>query len=232
MRFKILGSFEVVTDDDRDVPLGGAKQSTVLAILLLRVGEVIARDRLIDELWGEAAPTRAASTLQVHISNLRKALGDGVIVTAGGGYRLERNAVELDADQFSELVAAGRAAVAAGDPGGAHALFVQALDLWRGAPLAEFVYEPFAQATITRLEEDRIAAIEDRIDAMLAMGGDAALVGELEGLVREHPLRERLRGQLMLALYRSGRQAEALEAYRQARDELVDELGLEPGTEL
>jgi predicted ATPase/DNA-binding SARP family transcriptional activator len=232
MRVQILGPLEVIDREGRELGLGGPKQRAVLAILLLRANEVVARERLIDELWGESPPRSAANTLQVYISNLRKALGEGVLVTRPGGYRLDRDLIELDADEFSTLVADGERALQAGDPGSAHRLLVRALGLWRGQPLSEFAYAEFAQGEIARLEEARIAASEERIEALLGMGGDAALVGELEALIREHPLRERLHGQLMLALYRSGRQADALEAYRLARDRLVDELGLEPHEEL
>ncbi len=232
MRFQILGPFEVRDDLGREVVLGGPKQRAVLAILLLHMGEVVASERLIDELWAESPPKRAPNTLQVYVSNLRKPLGAGVLTTRSGGYRLEPGTFDLDAEEFEQLTAEGRRALRAGDAGGAHRLLVRALALWRGPALADFTYEPFAQGEIARLEEERIAASEDRLDALLATGGDAGLVGELERMIREHPLRERLRGQLMLALYRAGRQADALDAYRQARERLVDELGIEPGEEL
>jgi predicted ATPase/DNA-binding SARP family transcriptional activator len=232
MRFQILGPLEVLDDRGREVALGGPKQRAVLTILLLHAGEVLGTERLIDELWGETPPKSAANTLQVYVSNLRKAIGAGVLTSHHGGYRLERSEVELDVAAFEQPVAEARTALNSGDPGGAHRLLVRALSLWRGEPLTEFAYEAFAQGEIARLLEARTQAIELRIDALLAMGGDAGLVGELEGLIREHPLRERLRGQLMLALYRAGRQADALEAYQQARGRLVDELGIEPGEEL
>jgi predicted ATPase/DNA-binding SARP family transcriptional activator len=232
MRFQILGPFAVRDGQGHELALGGPKQRAVLAILLLQAGQVVATERLIDELWGESPPRSAANTLQVYVSNLRKALGDGVLTTRPAGYQLEPSAVELDAEEFSDLVTEARRALKGGDPASAHRLLVRALGLWRGAPLAEFAYEQFAQGEIARLEEARITASEDRIDALLAIGGDAGLVADLERLIRDHPLRERLRGQLMLALYRSGRQADALEAYREARQRLVDELGIEPGEEL
>jgi predicted ATPase/DNA-binding SARP family transcriptional activator len=232
MRFQILGPFDVYDEQGRELVLGGPKQRAVLAILLLQAGQTVATERLIDELWGESPPRSAANTVQVYVSNLRKVLGDGVLSTRPAGYQLERTAVELDADEFSDLVTEARRAMKAGDPGSAHRLLVRALGLWRGEPLAEFAYEQFAQGEIARLDEARITASEDRIDALLAIGGDAGLVADLERLIRDHPARERLRGQLMLALYRAGRQADALEAYREARDRLVDELGIEPGEEL
>jgi class 3 adenylate cyclase len=166
------------------------------------------------------------------VSNLRKALSDGVVVTQAGGYRLQPKLAEIDLDRFRALAAEGRGALEAGDPQGAAESLRAALALWRGTPLLDFAYEPFAQSEIARLEEARLAVLEDRIDAELALGQHAALVGELDALVREQPFREHLLAQLMLALYRSGRQAEALDAYHRARAHLTRELGLEPGSEL
>ena len=177
-------------------------------------------------------PASAAKTVQAYVSNLRRALGDGVLVTRGHGYMLQTGRGQVDVDRFEVLVDAGRTALGEGDARGASDRLREALTLWRGPPLADFAYEPFAQAEAARLEEERLAALEDRIDADLALGRHAALVGELEALVLEHPLRERLQGQLMLALYRSSRQADALERYQQARRKLTDELGIEPGQEL
>jgi YVTN family beta-propeller protein len=221
-----------VVDDDRPLMLGGPKQRAVLAALLLHRGEVVSTDRLIDETWGERPPESAVKSVQVYVSNLRKALGDGFLVTRGRGYLLEAEHGRLDVDRFETLVAEGREALTEGNPQLARDRLREALALWRGRALADFAYEPFAQREAARLEEDRLAALEDRIDADLALGRHAALVGELDALVREHPLRERLQAQLMLALYRSGRQADALECYRRARRERIDELGIEPGREL
>jgi DNA-binding SARP family transcriptional activator len=221
-----------VVDANRPLVLGGRKQRAVLAALLLHRGEIVSTDRMIDELWGERPPASAAKTVQVYISNLRKALGDGVLVTRGRGYVLEAEHGQLDVDRFETLVTEGRDALRAGDARLARDRLRQALALWRGPALADFAYEPFAQGEAARLEEERPAALEDRIDADLALGRHAELVGELDALVREHPLRERLHGQLMLALYRSGRQADALERYQRARRERIDELGIEPGREL
>ncbi len=226
--FRILGPFEVV-DGDRPLVVGGPKLRALLAVLVLHRGEVVSSDRLIDALWGERATETAAKTVQVYVSNLRKALGDGLVVTRGGGYALEADRCEVDVERFEALVAEGRRALGLGDGRAAGQRLREALALWRGPPLADFAYEGFAQGTIARLEEERLEALEDRIDADLAVGEQAGLVGELEGLVAEHPLRERLQGQLMLALYRCGRQADALERYRKARGSLVAELGLEPG---
>jgi len=231
MEFRVLGSLEVV-DHDGPVALGAPKQRTLLAVLLLHRGEPVSSDRLIDEIWGEQPPASATKLVQGYVSNLRKALGDGLLVTVGRGYVLRVEPGQVDVDRFETLVAEGRRALEGGDALTAGAVLREALALWRGPALADFAYEPFAQPEIARLEEARLAALEDRIDADLASGEHARLVGELEALVREHPLRERLQGQLMLALYRSGRQADALETYHTARDRLIDELGLEPGPEL
>jgi predicted ATPase/DNA-binding SARP family transcriptional activator len=228
MRFGILGPFEVADDDGREVALGGPKQRSVLAILLLHAGDVVSGDRLIDGLWGERPPATATKTLQVYVSNLRKALGEGVLVTRRGGYALEAGDADIDSARFQALVEEGRRALRAGDPSAAADRLRESLALWRGPPLAEFAYEPFAQGEILRLEELRLTAVEDRIDADLALGDDALLVGELAALVREHPLRDRLAGQLMLALYRGGRHREALDVYRELRERLRDELGLDP----
>ncbi|MGH3606931.1 MAG: AfsR/SARP family transcriptional regulator, partial [Pseudonocardiaceae bacterium] len=227
VEIRILGPLEVV-EHDRPVVVGAPKVRALLGVLLLHRGEVVSTDRLIDALWGERASPTAAKTVQVYVSNLRKALGDGLLVTEGRGYVLRVQPGQVDVDRFEALVAQGRRALEQGDTPTAAAVLRKALGVWHGPALADFAYEPFAQAEIARLEEARLAALEDRIDADLASGEQARLVGELEGLVRENPLRERLRGQLMLALYRSGRQAEALQAYRDARRELLDELGLEP----
>jgi peptide/nickel transport system substrate-binding protein len=234
--FRILGPLEVL-DGDRAVALGGLQQRALLAILLLRPNEVISTDRLIDELWGEAPPPTARQTVQVYISQLRRAVTtngatNGAIETRAPGYLLHVAAGQLDLDQFEELSASGRLALAAGDAAGAAAKLREALALWRGPPLADFAYEPFAQREIARLEEQRLACVEDRIEADLQLGRHADLVGELEALVSEHPLRERLRGQLMVALYGSGRQAEALERYSAGRRALADDLGIEPGAAL
>ena len=231
VEFRILGPLDVL-QDGRPLALGGAKQRALLAILLLHRRERVSTDRLIDQLWGERAPATAAKTVQVYVSHLRKAIGADLLLTQGSGYLLEAEADRVDADRFSTLASEGREALQRGDPDDAATALREALALWHGSPLADFAYEPFAQTEIARLEEARVAALEDRIDADLALGRHALLVGELEALVHEHPLRERFYRQLMLALYRSGRQADALERYRQARRVLTDELGLEPSPEL
>jgi predicted ATPase/DNA-binding SARP family transcriptional activator len=228
LNFGILGPLLVAHDQGREVALGGPRQRAVLAILLLHAGEVVSRDRLIEDLWEERPPATAAKTLQVYISNLRKVLGRGVLLTRGGGYVLQIEPAQVDAERFRALVTEGRRALQRGDAPEAAATLRDALGLWRGQPLADFAYEPFAQGELARLEESRRAAVEDRIEADLMLGDHAALVAELEALVHTYPLRERLRAQLMLALYRAGRQADALAVYQRGRVLLVEELGLEP----
>src|SRR5438445_328707 len=231
MEFRILGRIEVA-EQDRSVALGAAKQRALLALLLLRANEVVSSDRLVEELWGERPPAKAAKNVQVYVSQLRRVLGDGRLETQGHGYLLRVEPGALDAERFLALLDEGREALAAGEAKRAAETLRAALVLWRGAALADVAYEQFAQAEIARLDELRLVAVEERIEADLALGRHVALVAELEGLVRAEPLRERPRAQLMLALYRSGRQAEALEAYQDARRVLVDELGLEPSRSL
>jgi predicted ATPase/DNA-binding SARP family transcriptional activator len=232
MEFRFLGPLEVFVEDRR-LELGGSKQRQLLAILLLHANEVVSADKLIEGLWGANPPATAAKGLQVHLSRLRKALGrDDLLLTRSGGYTLIAAVEELDASRFELLAARGRERLAAGDIEGGSADLHESLRMWRGAPLADFTYESFAQAEIARLEELRLVALEDRIEADLAAGRDAELVGELEGLVAAHPLRERLRSQLMIALYRAGRQAEALAQYQDARRVLVEGLGIEPSAAL
>jgi predicted ATPase/DNA-binding SARP family transcriptional activator len=232
LRFGALGPLEVTDSDGRELGLGGHRQRSVLAILLLHAGAVLSNERLVDELWGERPPASARKTVQTYVLRLRKALGDNVLITRPGGYTLRLQGAEFDVDRFESLLAGGRDAIAADHPGRAAELLGEALGLWRGAPYADLAYEAFAEGEIARLTESRMAALEDRIDADLALGRHAALIGELDALVREHPLRERMCAQLMLALYRGGRQAEALDAYQRAREHLTGQLGLEPGAEL
>ncbi len=226
MEFRVLGPLEV-RDGDRSLPLAGAKQRALLALLLLEANRVVSRERLIDGLWGDDPPETAVTSIQVYISRLRKLLASGTLLTRPPGYLLDVEPENVDLFRFERLVEEARRA----DPEHAAGLLDEALKLWRGPALAEFVGEPFAQIEAGRLDDLRVAALEDRIDANLALGRHANLIGELEVLIAEHPHRERLRGQLMLALYRSERQAEALAAYRDARATL-DELGLEPGATL
>jgi YVTN family beta-propeller protein len=231
LEFRILGPLEVV-EQGRPLGLGGPRQRGLLAILLLRRGEAVSSDRLIDELWGERPPATAAKTLQGYVSHLRKALGNGVLVTRGGGYLLDVTPDQVDADRFEAEVGEARRALATGDTARARELLNSALGLWRGEALADLAYEPFAQRDVARLEAERLGALEDRIDADLLLGHHREVVGELEGLVDLHPHRERLLRQLMLALYRCGRHADALDVYRRGRQTLQEELGLETGPEL
>jgi DNA-binding SARP family transcriptional activator/DNA-binding beta-propeller fold protein YncE len=231
VEFRILGPLEVV-NHDRALALGGPKQRALLAILVLHRGEVLATDRLIDELWGERAPATAAKTVQVYVSNLRKALGHGLLVTKGRGYVLDVTAEQVDLDRLRALASQGHQALEDGDAPRASDRLREALALWRGPPLAEFAYEPFGRSETARLEDEYLAAVEDRVDADLALGRHATLIAELDALVCEHPFKERLHSQLMLALYRSGRQADALEHYQQTRRMLIDQLGIDPGPEL
>jgi peptide/nickel transport system substrate-binding protein len=217
--------------------MGGPRQRALLALLLLSANRAISRDRLIEELMLDPPGEKAARALTVQVSRLRKALGsidgsDPRLVASPPGYMLRVKPGELDLDTFEQLLADGRSALEGGDPAGAAAAFREAEAVWRGRPLADLEFEPFARLEVERLEELRLAAVEERIEAELEVGRHAALVPELEALVTEHPLRERLRGLLMIALYRAGRQAEALNAYRDGRRELLDELGLEPAPEL
>ena len=231
MEYRILGPLALV-EDERDLAPAGAKQQALLGIFLLHPGETLSRDRLIDELWGSRPPETAGNTLQVYVSQLRKLLPPGALVTRLPGYALEVDPEALDASRFERLARGGRDALARGDSAGASTALERALALWRGPVLAGVAFEGTAAGEAARLEELRVAAAEDRIDAGLALGRHAELVGELEAMVAEHPLRERLRGQLMVALYRSGRQADALEVYQRTRAELVEQLGIEPGPQL
>jgi len=228
MDYRILGPLEAF-DGERQLPLGGARQRAVLALLLLHGNETLTRDVIVDELWGESPPPTAGKVLQNCVSALRKELPADTIRTVSGAYELVLEPDELDRDRFERLLAEGRAALETGDPAEASDQLRRALALWRGAPLSDLTYELFTRDEIKRLEELHVAALEDRIEAELALGHHDELVPELEALVTKHPLRERLRGQLMLALYRAGRQAEALEAYRAGRRTLFAELGIEPG---
>ena len=238
MDFRILGSLQVL-DEGRVIALGGSKQRALLGVLLIHANEALSTDRLIEELWGEHPPATAAKTVQVHVSRLRKVLasgaGDGsedLVVTREHGYELALDPERLDAHRFERLVAEGRADLAAGEPRRAASAHEAALAMWRGPPLDDLAYEPFAQREISRLEDLHVAALEEMIDAKLALGDHGEVVRRLEGLIADHPYRERLRAQLMLALYRCDRQADALQAYQDARRVLVEELGIEPGARL
>ena len=230
VELRLLGPIEVERDGAASA-LGGQKPRALLAVLALEPGRVVSVDRLVEALWPGDPPETAAHAVQVYVSQLRKALGP-VIATRAPGYVLELDPEHVDVHRFSRLAQEGRAALETGEAAAAEVALREALALWRGPALADFVYEPFAQTQIARLEELRTVVVEERIDADLALGRHAELVSELEALVQAEPLRERPRGQLMLALYRSGRQADALAAYRSARETLVEELGIDPGPEL
>jgi predicted ATPase/DNA-binding SARP family transcriptional activator/peroxiredoxin len=238
MEFRILGPLEVLVDRHQ-VVVSGDKQRALLALLVVNANRALSAAALIDELWGERPPSSAAKTLQAHISRVRKALGqgfvdggEGLIVTREHGYELRIDREMVDSLRFERLVSEARSKSAAGRVPEALSVLEEAVSLWRGQPLAEFAHERFAEVEISRLEELRIGALEELIDAKMALGRHAEVIGEVETLIARHPYRERLRAQLMLALYRADRQAEALDAYRNARRQLVDELGIEPGHEL
>ena len=223
LNFRLLGTFEVAREG-ATVELGGQKQRAVLAILAMRAGRVVSIDSLVDLLWGEDPPKTAVTSLQNFISQLRKALGVEAVVTKPPGYLLDVAPSQVDINEFERLVREARSL----EPAVGAAKLEEAFGLWRGRPLADFTFELFAETEIARLEELRLTALEDRVQIDLDSGKSTELVAELEALVKENPLRERPRGQLMLALYRSGRQAEALQVYQDTRRTLVDELGIEP----
>jgi DNA-binding SARP family transcriptional activator len=227
LEFRILGPLEVIAEGE-PILLAGRRQRALLAALLLQGGRVVGADRLLHDLWGEQPPRTAPTSLHNLVSQLRKQLGTKVLETRAPGYVLRVSPDQIDAQRFESALAMARKVA----PEERVRLLREALGLWRGPPLAEFTFEQFAQSEIRRLEELRLVAVEERIEADLDLGRHGDVIGELEGLVAEHPLRESFRRQLMLALYRSGRQAEALEVYQDARTRFVEELGIEPGPEL
>jgi DNA-binding SARP family transcriptional activator len=229
VEFRILGPLEVVRDG-APLELGGPRQRALLALLLTRAGTVVSRDRLVDELWDEP-PASVVNVIQTYVSHLRKVLPPDRLATRPPGYVLEVERGELDLHRFEQLAEEGRQALAGGEPETASQLLGEALGLWRGQALGDVAGAAFARVEAARLDELRLAALEERIEADLAAGRHASALGELEALTAEHPLRERARAQLMLALYRSGRQSEALDVFRDGRSALV-ELGLEPGPAL
>lgn len=234
LELRLLGALEARRAGER-LRVGGAKPRALLADLLLHLGRPVSVDRLVDDLWGERPPASAAHAVEVYVSQLRNALDPeraGLIAGRPVGYALVIDPERVDAYRFERLLDEGRAALARGEASRAAVVLREALGLWRGPALADFTYEPFAQGAIARLEELRVEAMEERLDADLGAGRHAELVPELDALLVEHPFRERLRGQLMRALYGSGRQAEALAAYRSAREVLLAELGVEPSPAL
>jgi YVTN family beta-propeller protein len=231
MRFAVLGPLSVSLDEG-PVSLGGRKQRTLLAVLLLHANAVSPRDELLDALWGECPPPSASDSLDTYVYRLRKQLGADRLLRERGGYRLRVDPGELDVDRFEDLVARARLAADAGDHRDASARLTEALDLWRGRAWTDHLDHPAIFAEADRLEEQRLSAVESRLEAELSSGGGPELVPKLEQLVAEHPLRERLLAALMLALYRAGRQTDSLEVFQTARRRLLDGLGLEPGPEL
>ena len=233
MEFRILGSIEA-EDNGLTLDLGGLRERTLLARLLLSANQVVSADRLAEDLWSGSPPPHSTATLRVYISRLRRVLGRhaDILLTQAPGYRLNVTDDQLDALRFERLIAAAEADMAAGRASAAAVTLREALDLWRGPALSDVADMAFAQADATRLEEARLTALENRVDADLACGRHASLVAELDGLAPSHPLRERLTGQRILALYRSGRQAAALSAYAELRDRLADELGIDPSPDL
>jgi predicted ATPase/DNA-binding SARP family transcriptional activator len=231
MDFRFLGPLEVVVDG-APLPLGGSKQRALLALLLVHANEVVSREQAIDCLWEDAPPANAVNALQVHVHGLRKVLGRDRIAAEGTGYLLDAKPDEIDARRAERLVEEGRSALELGDPRRAAHGLAGGLALWRGQPLADLPSSVFVEAVRARLEEQRLQALELRIESELALDRGAAVLGELRELVAENPFRERLCGQLMLALYRAGQQTEALAVYRAAREALTGELGLEPGAGL
>src|SRR4051812_45889579 len=237
IRFSVLGPL-AVTADGRPVTLGGSKQRALLALLVLHVNETLSTDRLVDELWGDRPPATATKTVRVHVSRLRRSLavGDGaasgVVVTRKLGYELCVDAERVDATRFEELFAEGVRGLADSVPQRAEVALEQALSLWRGAPLSDLAHEPFALAHIGRLENLRLAALEALIEAKLACARYDEALARLDTLIAEHPYRERFRAQQMVALYRADRQAESLQAYRDACSALMSDLGIEPGERL
>lgn len=239
VQFNVLGTFEVI-DGGRALELGGYKQRAALAVLLLSANRVVPADKLIDELWGETPPGQATGSLQAYVSNLRRALEPDrapreqsrVLRSQGGGYLLAVDLADVDSAVFEHQASEGRTLLRQGRAAAARDALARGLGLWRGPALVDFADEPFARTEAARLEELRAVALEDRIAADLALGEHAAVVAEVKQLVDREPLREQLWAHLILALYRSGRQGDALAAYRECRRTLSDELGIDPGPSL
>ena len=229
--FRVLGLLEV-NDGSQLVELRSAKVRALLAMLLLHHNQVVSADRLSAALWADSPPETATNTLQGYVSQLRKALGADAIQTQPQGYRLNVEPETIDFVRFERLLSEGRAALAAGNSHAAADLLGEGLRLWRGEPLADATFEPFAQSAVVRLNELRLTAIEEHVEAELGLGRHADVVGRVRQLVEAHPLRERLWGQLITALYRCGRQGEALRAFTEVRERLGEELGIEPGASL
>ena len=232
MEFRILGELEVLGDTGQQVDVVGHRQRALVALLATHPNEAVSADRLVDALWEDETPANTANALQTVVSRLRRSLGESRVLTRSPGYALRAEPSEIDAGRFEQLAASARRELEAGNRDAAVDTFRAALALWRGPALSEFAYARFAQAEVARLEERRLAVTEERIEVELALGRHADLVAELELLASANPLRERLQAQRLLALYRSGRQADALARYRDLRSLLRDAHGLEPGTAL
>jgi DNA-binding SARP family transcriptional activator len=230
--FGILGPVQIHLDAGQRALVPRGRVLSLLALLLVHRDETVHADRIVDELWGDVELRDVKNVVQVVASRLRAVVGDGALASEGGGYALRVPRGAVDADRFEDWLARGADERAHGRPRQAAATLREALGLWRGPPLVDVCDDGFAQPEIARLDDLRLTCLSERLDADLACGRHAELTGELEALVHRHPLRERLRGQLMLALYRAGRQADALGAYRAAREALVDGLGIEPSLEL
>src|SRR6476659_294220 len=233
MRIGLLGALEVFDDDGAEITVAGSKLRALLAMLALHVGRVVSAEHLVDALWGEDPPTAVRNGLQGLASKLRRALGSSdLVVMRSEGYVLDLPPDVVDVERFERRAADGRALAVIGELERAVDVLAEADSLWRGEPLAEFAYDDFAVSAIARLSESRLALLEERLDLELRLGRHQRAVVQLEQLVADHPLREGLRGLVMLALYRAGRQADALRTFQEARLLLVDELGLEPGPAL
>jgi DNA-binding SARP family transcriptional activator len=230
--FGVLGPLRLELAEGRRAQIPRGRVLSFLALLLVHRGATVHFDRVVDELWTGDVPQNAKNAVHVVASRLRTSVGEGVLVFEGGGYALWAGPGALDADRFEEGLRRGRTQLELGDAAAAAETLRQALGLWRGPAFVDVADEGFAQPEIARLDDLRLACLSERVEADLACGRHAEVTGELDGLVRQHPFRERLRGQLMLALYRSGRQADALAAYQAARRAFVEGLGIEPSPEL
>ncbi|MEX2394683.1 MAG: AfsR/SARP family transcriptional regulator, partial [Actinomycetota bacterium] len=228
MEFRILGPLEVVRDGQA-IDLGGAKQRRVLASLLINARRVVSAERLVDDVWESSAPPAAAATLRSYLSNIRKALQpEKVLHTREGGYVLDVPDRCIDAMHFEDLVTRARTTSEVGDAALAERELIEALALWRGGALQDFAYAAFAQVEVSRLEDQRLGAVEDLMEIRLTLGRHAEIAAELEALTAKHPLRERLWSARMVSLYRSGRSGEAIEAYEQVRTHLSETFGIDP----
>jgi DNA-binding SARP family transcriptional activator len=230
--FGILGPVQIHLEDGQRAPVPRGRVLSLLALLLVHRGDTVRADRIVDELWGGTELRNAKNAVQVVASRLRSVVGEDVFISEGGGYALRVPRGAVDADRFEDRLSQGVEELSRGEPRVAAETLREALRLWRGPALVDVGDHGFAQPEIAWLDDLRLTCISRRVDADLACGRHAELTGELEALVHQHPLRERLRGQLMLALYGAGRQADALGAYRAAREALVDGLGIEPSPEL